>query len=201
MAKSIRMMLLFDIVYKAVLILGWLSIPLLIKQAGITIFSLTSVAILLMLLGVEQRFLNQWNRIDLSASIRNSLLWQHSFMTKIYARFLFTSSISNSFFVALGFIFYDFLKYKDTFNIGRLAEPVLIGFVVLTFLISAVAQWPAYQTTLDELDKNISAINNDEVFARQMEKEKVRRFWRIIVFGLLFLIGTATLILVVSQFV
>lgn len=201
LAKSVRMNLIFDIVYKLILCTGWLSLMFWIKQPWAPIVSLIFVAILLMLLGVERQFLKQWNRIDLTTTIQDSLRTQHAFMRKAYSKFLLISALSNSFFVSLGFVIYGYHKYQEAFEISQLAEPVLIGFIILAFFISALAQWPAYENDVADLEINLKAIEDDELQGIQISKEKSARIRNLVIFGFLALVGLTILGLIIIQLV
>ena len=154
-----------------------------------------------MLLGLELRFLKQWKKISLTDSVQMNLRLQHGFMTKVYSKFLLTSAISNPFFVLLGFLVYDYQKYGDAFEVNQLAEPVLLGFVVLAFMISILAQWPVYQNEVSDLEINLKAIEDDELQGIQISKEKAARIRNLVIFGFLALVGLTILGLIIIQLV
>ncbi|WP_420388596.1 hypothetical protein [Roseivirga sp.] len=200
-AKSIKATLIFSIVLKVILSLGWLSVSLLISQPWAPIASIIAVIVLLPLLGLEYRFLKRWNLIALDSSVLGCLMAQLSFMKGSYRTFIVTNALSNSLFVTLGFLLYDFQKYGEGFQIGFLTDPVLIGFIALSFIISATAQWPSYQTITYELQNNILAIEDDEAFSLQLKKENALRIRQLIIYGLLFLIGLVSLLFLAQQII
>lgn len=195
--------LLFDSIYKALVIATAWIIFLLIGEITLLNLSLTLlISIGLTVLITRNIQLKRiFESIDLSGDLISVLKEQYRFLHRFYNEFVISSAVTNPFFVLAGFQLYHFIKYRQDNLAFILTDPVTYIFLILAFAIPFVTQRKTYGTELEELENiiniEVEEVSQEVTLVRIYEKRKSRfiLFLLLIVTGILLLLITLNVFL------
>ncbi len=198
-SSSTNRILLFDIIYKLIVGIG-IAILLFISNYDLpgVILSVSSL-VLFGLLIIKNLFLRrELLNIDESGSVIEVLKQKYKFHTKYYGQFIFLNSITHPFFVFTGFQFYHLLKYEENRLFQLINDPVTYVFLIVAFIIPYISQRLVYKQQIQELKDIIHSTQDQADDIILINKTKILKRKRTIIFSLLLLIGILVMLLVLK---
>lgn len=193
--RSGKLSIQFDLIYKAVVALGFgflLSLPL---PAVFQWVAGASLGLMLTLISWQLSFLKRLRAIKPTDAVADHLKNQLHFLQKTYRQFVFTGAATNPLFVLAGFMLYAHYKHEPTDIDGFFQDPVLYGFVILAYAFALGAQWPYYQKHMKEVREMLESVDDDVLATLQLHEQRKKRLKRMITFAILFFIGLMILLI------
>ena len=188
--RSTRLMFLFDIGLKSIILVGFVFILILINHQSPQCYVVGLLILLLMsLILINFRFHNQLKEIRESDSIIDNLKKKLIFHKTVYHQFLFTQALSSPLLVVAGFFLYEYYKYGLIRMGSPINDPVPYIFVLIAFCISFFAQLPVYKRQVNELMDSIVELDDVSMAMIRIEASKKARSNQIIWFSVMALVG------------
>ena len=193
-------LILFDIIYKSVIILGFIYLLIVLKnQFTYKIITGIMLAVSFLLMIIEIGFIKKLKFIKETDSVLDNLKKKLHYLKTTYLKFVFTSSISNSFFFAAGIFIYCYHKYGKIQISSPHEDPVLYLMFLIAYAVSLAGQWPFYKNQIHEIKESIEDFD-DTLSASIKIKEAAKRKIRFIIAGSIFIIlGIFILLLILFQ--
>ena len=194
-SKSIRRAIIFDILYKSVVMMELLYLLIFLDYQfpyQIIVGLLMLVAISLVF--VEMNFLKKLKLIKETDSVIEIIRRKLDYLSNTYNKFIFISAFTNPLFVLAGFFLYFHFKYNEIRLETPSEDPVLYLILLVAFALSFFAQQPVYRMQRKELQESINEIDDVEFASVKIEESKQRRRYLIAAFTLLILAGILILL-------
>ncbi len=197
MTSSTRRLMLFDIILKIIVGLGYgLCLVLVPGQLPVKI---VAVILLLLCFGIgywEYRFIKKLSAIDETGTILETLQRKINYHSNYYRSFILLSALTSPLLILCGFFLYEISKYGEVMMGTPFNTPVPYLFLLAGILISFLASWPFYRIRLQELTASLEDLDDHFVAYQTMSIQKKNRRRRIILFSLLSLTGLLVLLLI-----
>lgn len=186
-----RRSLLFDIVFKTILLFSFLLLIFLLKNQSIAILAITFF-IFIAAFGIiwQSKVYKRVNKISVTKEHLNDLLRAYiDFYTKQYIKSIFVSALSSTLFFLSGSMFYLHFKYEQipTFELDDFI--VLTIGIILSYGVSAFAQIKQNDYQINQLESCLVEIEENTINASSIKKYKTNRIKNIITIGIALITG------------
>ena len=195
-SKSSRFAILFDTGYKIVIIAELSFLIIVLKHQPIVQIiagGLILISILLILFNIG--VIKKLNRIKETDAVIDNLQEKLLFTKTTYKKFIFTSCLSNPFFVFSGFLLYEYFKYNEIQATIPFENLLLFIFLSAAYMVSLFGQLPPYLMQVKELKESIEDLEDTQTASRIIEETKRRKRIITIVSVIFLFIGVSLLLL------
>jgi hypothetical protein len=183
--------LVFDIVFKSILLISFLALIVLLKNQSIAILA-NSFLIFLAVFGIIWQ-IKVYRRIDkISAAKENlkDLLRAYiDFYNGHYIKSIFVSALSSTLFFLSGSLFYLHIKY-DQIPIFELDDFIVLTIgIILSYGLSAFAQIKQHNYQIKQLENCLIEIEENTINELSIKKYKTNRIKNMVIVGIAMIIG------------
>jgi hypothetical protein len=186
-----RRSLLFDIVFKTILLFSFLLLIFLLKNQSIAILAITFF-IFIAAFGIiwQSKVYKRVNKISVTKEHLKDLLRAYiDFYTKQYIKSIFVSALSSTLFFLSGSMFYLHFKYGQipTFELDDFI--VLTIGIILSYGVSAFAQIKQNNYQIKQLESCLVEIEENTINSSSIKKYKTNRIKNIVTIGIALITG------------
>lgn len=186
-----RRSLLFDIVFKSLLLVSFIALLFLLKNQSIATLT-NSFFIFIAAFGIiwQSKVYKRVDKISVTKEQLKDLLKAYiDFYTKQYIKSIFVSALSSTLFFLSGSMFYLHFKYEQipTFELDDFI--VLTIGIILSYGVSAFAQIKQNDYQINQLESCLVEIEENTINASSIKKYKTNRIKNIITIGIALIIG------------
>lgn len=186
-----RRSLLFDIVFKGILLFSFLLLIFLLKNQSIAILAITFF-IFIAAFGIiwQSKVYKRVNKISITKVHLKDLLRAYiDFYTKQYIKSIFVSALSSTLFFLSGSMFYLHFKYEQipTFELDDFI--VLTIGIILSYGFSAFAQIKQNDYQINQLESCLVEIEENTINVSSIKKYKTNKIKNIITIGIALITG------------
>ncbi len=190
MSRSTRLIIVFDIIYKLVSLMGMilLLVTRVIQTPYLVVIWLLIIATVV-LIAFEYSLIKKVRSIRESDAIVETLSNKLYYLRTSHKVFIFLSALSNPIFVTIAFVWYYAIKYGQIGMTAPFEDPVIYGFILLSFAISYFSQVPIHRRQVNDLKETVMDIDNTKVTNLKIAEAREHRIKVLILYSILFLIG------------
>ncbi len=189
--RQYKSSLLFDIVFKGILLVSFLVLIFLLKNQLIAILT-SSFFIFIAVFGVvwQTKVYKRVDQISVTKENLKGLLRAYiDFYNRQYFKSIFVSALSSTLFFLSGSLFYLHFKYEQipTFKIDDFI--VLTIGIILSYGLSAFTQIKQNNYQIKQLESCLVEIEENTIDASSIKKYKTKRIRNIVTIGIALIIG------------
>ena len=196
-SNSIRKTLIMDMIFKGVMIIGFMAIILLyLDNTFSLITSIVFIGIAAASLFLENNIREGLRKMErVNEKLKESLTEQISFYRSNMFKYPLLMAISYAMFYVLGSMIYHALTYgyikpfHDAIDVF-----VLGGFMVIGLVVSLSANLPYFKSRINNLESLMKDIGNEDNFYAREEELRTRDQYRNFVFGIFIVLGIIALL-------
>lgn len=189
-ARDILRGIQFDMGLKALLLLGFGALLLLLPAASPAAWAALGLTVLILaLIFTEFHFLRKFDQLHDTDAILDNLKQKLDYLRRYYRPFLFIWALSAPIFMLCGFFFYFYFTYGEIRMEAPAEDPVLYLFLLLGYAIGLLGAYPLYRSRKQVLSECLHDLDDTEL-ASQKIAEQQRRKWRfLLIASILILVG------------
>jgi hypothetical protein len=186
-----RRSLIFDIVFKGILLISFLLLIFLLKNQSIAILAITFF-VFIAAFGIiwQTKVYKRVDKISVTKEHLKDLLKAYiDFYTEQYIKSIFVSALSSTLFFLSGSLFYLNFKYEQipTFELDDFI--VLTIGIILSYGVSAFAQIKQNNYQIKQLEICLVEIEENTIDASSIKKYKTDRIKNIVTIGIALITG------------
>jgi hypothetical protein len=186
-----RRSLIFDIVFKGILLISFLLLIFLLKNQSIAILAITFF-VFIAAFGIiwQTKVYKRVDKISVTKEHLKDLLKAYiDFYTEQYIKSIFVSALSSTLFFLSGSLFYLNFKYEQipTFELDDFI--VLTIGIILSYGVSAFAQIKQNNYQIKQLESCLVEIEENTISASSIKKYKTNRIKNIVTIGIALITG------------
>jgi hypothetical protein len=186
-----RRSLIFDIVFKGILLISFLLLIFLLKNQSIAILAITFF-VFIAAFGIiwQTKVYKRVDKISVTKEHLKDLLKAYiDFYTEQYIKSIFVSALSSTLFFLSGSLFYLNFKYEQipTFELDDFI--VLTIGIILSYGVSAFAQIKQNDYQIKQLESCLVEIEENTISASSIKKYKTNRIKNIVTIGIALITG------------
>lgn len=183
--------LIFDIVFKGILLISFLVLIFLLKNQSIAILAITFF-VFIAAFGIlwQTKVYKRVNKISVTKEHLKDLLKAYiDFYTEQYIKSIFVSALSSTLFFLSGSMFYLHFKYEQipTFELDDFI--VLTIGIILSYGVSAFAQIKQNDYQIKQLESCLVEIEENTISASSIKKYKTNRIKNTVTIGIALITG------------
>ncbi len=191
--------LLFDIVYKGILLVSFFILILLLKNQSIAILTI-SFFIFIAIFGIvwQLKVYKNSDRINNTKENLKDLLRKYiAYYNEQYIKSIFVSALSSTLFFLSGSLFYLHFKYDQIPSFELDDFIVLTIGIILSYSLSAFTQIKQNNYQIKQLERCLVEIEDNTINASSIKKYKTKRIKNIVIIGIALIIGVILLLFLV----
>lgn len=186
-----RRSLLFDIVFKTILLVSFIVIIILLKNQSIAILASTFF-IFIAAFGIiwQSKVYKRVDKINITEEQLKDLLKAYiKFYNRHYVKSIFVSALSSTLFFLSGSTYYLHFKYKQIPTIELDDFIVLTVGIIVSYGVSAFAQIKQNEFQIKELESCLVEIEENTIDASSIKNYKTNRIKNVVTIGIALIIG------------
>lgn len=186
-----RRSLLFDMVFKTILLVSFIVLIILLKNQSIAILANTFF-IFIAAFGIiwQLKVCKRVDKISVTKEQLKDLLKAYiEFYNRHYVKSIFVSALSSTLFFLSGSTYYLHFKYKQIPTIELDDFIVLTIGIIVSYGVSAFAQIKQNEFQIKELESCLVEIEENTIDASSIKKYKTNRIKNIVTIGIALIIG------------
>jgi len=183
--------LVFDIVFKSILLISFLVLIFLLKNQSIAILT-NSFFVFIATIGIiwQTKVSKRADKISVTKEHLKDLLRAYiDFYNGLYVKSIFVNALSSTLFFLNGSLFYLYFKYEHipTFELDDFI--VLTVGIILSYGVSAFAQIKQNEYQIKQLESCLVEIEENTINASSIKKYRTNRIKNIVTIGIALIIG------------
>jgi hypothetical protein len=189
--KQYKRSLIFDMVFKSVLLLSFIVLIVLLKKPAIATIAI-SFFIFIAAFGIiwQSKVYNRVDKISVTKKHLKDLLRAYiDFYNKQYIKSIFVNALSSTLFFFSGSLFYLYFKYKQ-FPSLELDDFIVITIgIILSYGVSALAQIKQNDYEIKQLESCLVEIEENTISPSSLKKYQTNRIKKLLSIGIALIMG------------
>jgi len=190
--SGIRKLLKADALFKALLILGFLTISLLnLSNLFVMATTLICLGIITWSISSERKLIEKIEDLkQTNTDINNSLKSQLKFYKVNIYRYPFMLALSAAMFYIIGSLFYHQIKYETISPVKDITDGVvLLSFLLLGIVISFIANFPIFKARISLIQHLLKDIEEPELIESHLKENEQKKQRLLLITAILIVIG------------